>query len=79
MRAWLNRAWMRVALMSSGSVLALGGCDPTVRDTVLGGVESASTTLFSAFIQAFFETLEEDEGSLTTVRVIPQFQTEIFA
>lgn len=68
-------------LASGGIALALSGCDPTVRDTVLGGVEGASTTLIQSFIQAFFETLQaEDEGDATVVLQVDRFADDaIFA
>jgi hypothetical protein len=59
MRRFLRRGrgWL-VAATIGGSVLVLQGCDPNVRSTVLSGVESASTTLFTTFIQGFFQSLQ---------------------
>lgn len=73
-----GRIWLLSAI-SGGGLLALGGCDPTVRETVLGGVESATTTLLTTFITAFFETVlaADEEGTATTVKAffdqLPQF------
>jgi hypothetical protein len=68
MRRLVNRARKWTLSVALGSGMALGGCDPTVRDTVLTGVEGASTTLITTLIQAFFETLQpEEEGEPTTV------------
>ena len=70
MRRLLDRSKMRVAALTLGGVLVLGGCDPNVRTTVLGGVEAASTGLVSAFISAFFQSLDvpaEDPNQATTV------------
>lgn len=72
MRGLLNRGrtWLAVA-STGGSLLVLEGCDPNVRDTVLGGVEGASQSLITTFIQAFFESLNEPEdGTTTTVKAI---------
>ncbi len=70
MRGLLKRG--RIGLVAAslgGSVLVLEGCDPTVRGTVLSGVEGASTTLVTTIIQAFFESLlAQDEGDATIVR-----------
>jgi hypothetical protein len=56
-------------LTTAGGLLVLSGCDPTVRDTVLAGVEGASTVLSTTFLQAFFESLvAQDEGAATIVR-----------
>lgn len=63
------RKWWR-ALAAGGTILVLSGCDPTVRDTVLGGVEGAATGLVSAFIAAFFESLAVQDETVTTVKVL---------
>lgn len=55
---------------SVGAAFVLGGCDPTVRETVLGGVATAANGLTSTFIQAFFESLlteEQPSDAPTTV------------
>jgi hypothetical protein len=59
--------------------LALQGCDPVVRDTVLNGVGSAATSLAGTFIQALIESMQktdETDQTATTVRadveVVPQ-------
>jgi hypothetical protein len=61
---------LAMAVMVGGSPLALSGCDPVVRDTVLGGLESTTTSLATTIIQAYFISLQEeggdDSGSLTT-------------
>jgi len=58
-------------MASGGGWFLLEGCDPTVRDTVLGGVGTAATSLSSTFIQAFIQSLQaDDEDAATTVRGI---------
>lgn len=65
-RVWLGaRKW--TAISALGGSFVLGGCDPTVRDTVLSGVEGASTVLTTTLLQAFFESLVEDEDDVATV------------
>jgi hypothetical protein len=71
MRSLLRRGRVWVLLLStSGGALALQACDPGVRDTVLGGVSTAATSLATTFIQAFFQSLatdNQDNGGPTTV------------
>jgi hypothetical protein len=70
MRRLVRRAQLFLVSSSiGGSVLVLEGCDPTVRDTVVTGVQGASTSLITTFIQAFFESLQDnqDDGTVTTV------------
>jgi hypothetical protein len=70
MRSKLRRGCVWLAALSmGGSPFVLSGCDPQVRDTVLGGVQGASQTLLSTFVQAFFESLtpKEDEDAATTI------------
>jgi hypothetical protein len=56
------------AIMLGGSLFALSGCDPAVRATLLDGLQATTTTLSTALITAFFQSLEdsEDAGGLTT-------------
>ncbi len=71
-RMFFRGRMLLLAAISGGSVFVLGGCDPNVRDTVLSGVEGATTTLTTTFINAFFQTVlaPKDEGPATTVRVM---------
>ncbi len=82
MRSLMNRAkiWL-ISTATGGTVLVLEGCDPAVRDTVIGGVEGASTTLVTSLIQAFFESLlaPEDDGTVTTVKAIVESLPQFFA
>ncbi len=68
-----GRIWL-LAAISGGGLFVLGGCDPNVRDTVLAGVEGATTTLTTTFINAFFQTVlaPDDEDTATTVRVFQE-------
>lgn len=69
MRRMFFRAQKWVLLSAAGSTFVLSGCDANVRDTVLAGVESASTVLTTTFLQAFFESLTPaDEGAATVVK-----------
>ncbi len=70
MRAWIHRGLRRWLVVTAGGLFVLEGCDPSVRGTILSGVEGAATTLFTTFIQAFFETLQEPEDAAGTVRAI---------
>ncbi len=81
MRAFLKRNHLRMmAIISGGSLLALEGCDPTVRDTVLGGVGTAATGLAGTFIQAFIQSLTvEEETPATTVRAFIEYVPQFFA
>ena len=57
------------AVALGGTVFQLGSCDPTVRSTLLGGLESTTATLANTIITAFFVSLQDDDsgsGSLTT-------------
>ncbi len=62
----LTRAAITLAI--GGSACQLSGCDPTVRDTLLTGLESSTQSLSAALISAFFESLGDGDstGGLTT-------------
>lgn len=55
-------------LVVGGTAFQLSGCDPTVRATLLDGLEATTSSLSSALISAFFLSLQDDSGngSLTT-------------
>jgi hypothetical protein len=82
MQSWLlrGRIWLLTAV-SGGGLLVLSGCDPTVRDTMLAGVESATTTLLTTFITAFFESVLSagDDSAVTTVKAVVERVPEFFA
>jgi hypothetical protein len=71
-----GRRWWWVM---AGGTFVLAGCDPTVRDTVLGGVQSATTGLFSSLIAAFFESLATEEETITTVMRMVEELPQYFA
>jgi hypothetical protein len=48
----------------------LSGCDPNVRDAALTGIQTSLTTLSTAFIQAFFLSLQGATSSTTTQPVV---------
>lgn len=75
-----GRIWLLTAV-SGGGLFVLSGCDPTVRDTMLAGVESATTTLVTTFITAFFQSVltAGDDSTVTTVRAIAERLPEILA
>ena len=55
------RATMATAV--GGSAFALSGCDPEVRTTLLSGLAQTSTGLTTALITAFFQGLDNDNGT----------------
>lgn len=69
-RRSLTRRMMRAAaaMLVGGAAFQLGGCDPVVRDTILTGLETSTSTLTQTFVTAFFASLANDntDGSLTT-------------
>jgi len=66
--------WKLALVLGSGTVFALDGCDPTVKSTVLGGLQDASTTLADTLIQAFFTKLQTDGQTTTTGTTTPLLQ-----
>jgi len=58
MRNIMRRGGILLAMASiSGSTFVLQGCDPTARDSIIGGVEGSATNLLSSFVTAFFDTI----------------------
>ena len=63
-----TRFW--IPILAGGFAAQLGGCDPTVRDTILTGVQTSLTGLVTAGINAFFMSLGESATSQAVVQVI---------
>ena len=60
------RRWV-MAVALGGSVFQLGSCDPTVRATLLTGLEVTSASLADTVIQAFFVSLQDDTTDSTSL------------
>ena len=56
-KLWVRRPNLWMTLVAGGPVLQLGGCDPTVKSTVLTGIQTSLTGLVTALINAFFQSL----------------------
>jgi len=67
-RLW-SRRWV---LLLAGTVtpLSLSGCDPTVRETLLTGVQTSITTLLTSVITAFFTALQNVATSQLAMNVV---------
>ncbi len=52
-----------MAAAVGGSAFQLGGCDPIVRDTLLIGLETTTTSLTNTLISAFFISLDDDDDT----------------
>lgn len=72
-RLW-SRRWV---LLLAGTVtpLSLSGCDPTVRDTLLTGIQTSMTTLFSSVLSAFFTAIQNAATSQTAMHAIEAVKT----
>jgi len=60
----LIRLTMAAAL--GGSAFQLSGCDPSVRATLLDGLEATTQSLSTVLISAFFISLEDEDASGST-------------
>lgn len=54
------------ALLTCGSLFQLSSCDPTVRSTILAGLETTTTSLTNTIINAFFLSLDDEVGGTGT-------------
>lgn len=73
MRLW-SRRWV---LLLAGTVtpLSLAGCDPTVRETLLTGLQTATTTLLSSVLSAFFTALQNAATSQFAMQTVDAMKT----
>lgn len=53
----------RMATWAACGMFVLSGCDPQVKDTILSGLNTASTGLSATFIDALFQKLQADDGA----------------
>ncbi|NLX04146.1 MAG: hypothetical protein GXY33_03260 [Phycisphaerae bacterium] len=54
----MKRFHVMAFLTTCASSIMLMGCDESVQDTVIGGLEQSAQTLIAALITAAFQTLE---------------------
>ncbi len=54
---------LATAVAVGGSAFQISGCDPVVRDTILAGLETTTSTLTQTLISAFFISLEDDSSA----------------
>lgn len=54
--------WLLVAA-AGGSIAQVSGCDPTVRTTLLTGLEATTNSLAQTLISAFFISLQNNQGT----------------
>ncbi len=61
----LKRRFVRLgmSLVIGGSMFQLGSCDPSVRATLLTGLEQTTGTLLNTVNSAFFISLQDDDES----------------
>ena len=52
---------MDLSLVVGGSMFQLGSCDPTVRNTLLTGLEQTTGLLLNTANSAFFISLQDDD------------------
>ncbi|MCC7293732.1 MAG: hypothetical protein IT449_16870 [Phycisphaerales bacterium] len=66
-RRGLSMRWVRwvACVAAGGGVFQVSGCDPAVRDTLLAGLQTTTSSLADTLISAFFISLD-DESSGTT-------------
>lgn len=61
-----------VLMVVGGSLFQVGSCDPTVRSTLLTGLQTTTEALFDTLVATFFTSLANDNnvgggsGGLTT-------------
>lgn len=65
-----NKLWL--PLMVGGITLQFAGCDPEVRTTVLGGLQTSIVGLVSAVLNAFFLALQGGSSSGSTSQPVVQ-------
>lgn len=72
-RLW-SRRW---ALVLAGTItpLSLSGCDPTIRDTLLTGIQTSASTLLTSVLEAFFTALQNVATSQTAMSTVEAVKT----
>ncbi len=61
MRVQKIKVWL-MPLLTGAVVFQSGGCDPTIRDTVFAGIQSATVGLFTTFINALFLAIQPNQA-----------------
>jgi len=68
MKGNIRTRFLRAAtcLVVGGTAFQLSGCDPQVRSTLLTGLETTTSSLSTALIQAFFLSLQDNTTTTGT-------------
>ena len=68
-----------MSLLTGATVWQLGGCDPTVKDTIFSGIQASTVGLVTAFVNALFLAIQpsSDQTITTTKAVIEQLIDKI--
>ena len=74
MRLQKMKLWV-MPLLTGAVVFQSGGCDPTIRDTVFAGIQSATVGLFTTFINALFLAIQPNQA-VTSARDAAQVLIE---
>lgn len=62
MRSLWQRVQWRVAVLSTGALLLLSGCDDELRTTIEDGVITSSSNLLTAFLGALITVWQEGQA-----------------
>ncbi len=65
-----SKVWLPLLAGATAFQINISGCDPEVRDTVLTGLQTSITGLFSSVITAFFLSLQDAAESTTSQPVV---------
>ena len=60
-----------MSLLTGATVWQLGGCDPTVKDTIFSGIQASTVGLVTAFVNALFLAIQPDsDDTITTTKAV---------
>ncbi len=61
----------RILIAALGGLFLLGGCDPTIQQTVENGIISLSTGLLGSVFAAFLQAFQDSQSTAAALTSLP--------
>ena len=69
MRMRRLKIW-RLPIVTGATAFQFSGCDPTIRDTIFAGIQSATVGLITTFVNSIFLVIQPTTETATTTKAV---------
>lgn len=57
-------------ILTGATAFQFSGCDPTIRDTIFAGIQSATVGLITTFVNSLFLVIQPTDDTTTTTKAV---------